>query len=77
MLAVSRRPRRDYGLSFSGHSGRVGIARRVAKAGAATHEIIAQGRWKTAKMVEVFTRGEDERWTVGLFRRSAARTGRG
>ena len=31
---------------FSGHSGRVGMARRMAKNGALTHEIERQGRWK-------------------------------
>ena len=31
---------------FSGHSGRVGIARRMAQNGAPTHEIERQGRWK-------------------------------
>ena len=47
------------GTGFSGHSGRVGMARRMAKAGAPTHEIMAQGRWKTAGMVEVYTRAEE------------------
>ena len=31
---------------FSGHSGRVGMARRIAQNGAPTHEIERQGRWK-------------------------------
>ena len=31
----------------------------MAKAGAPTHEIMAQGRWKTAGMVEVYTRAEE------------------
>ena len=47
------------GRGFSGHSGRVGMARRMAAAGAPTHEIMAQGRWKTARMVEVYTRSEE------------------
>ena len=47
------------GEFFSGHSGRVGMARRMAKAGAPTHEIMAQGRWKTAGMVETYTREEE------------------
>ena len=47
------------GTGFSGHSGRVGMARRMAAAGAPTHEIMAQGRWKTARMVEVYTRSEE------------------
>ena len=33
---------------FSGHSGRVGMARRMAQNGAPTHEIERQGRWKQA-----------------------------
>ena len=47
------------GQGFSGHSGRVGMARHMAAAGAPTHEIMAQGRWKTARMVEVYTRAEE------------------
>ena len=31
---------------FSGHSGRVGMARSMAQNGAPTHEIERQGRWK-------------------------------
>ena len=31
---------------FSGHSGRVGMVRRMAQNGAPTHEIERQGRWK-------------------------------
>ena len=31
---------------FSGHSGRVGMARRMAQNGAPTHGIERQGRWK-------------------------------
>ena len=46
------------GPSYSGHSGRVGMARRMARAGAPTHEIIAQGRWKSAGMVADYTRAE-------------------
>ena len=49
------------GSGFSGHSGRVGMARRMGAAGAPTHEIMAQGRWKTARMVEVYTRAEEAR----------------
>ena len=40
---------------FSGHSGRVGMARRMAQNGAATHEIERQGRWKQGGG---YTRGE-------------------
>ena len=44
---------------FSGHSGRVGIARRMARNGAPTHEIERQGRWKEGGgMVGRYTRGE-------------------
>ena len=44
---------------FSGHSGRVGMARRMAQNGAPTHEIKRQGRWKQGGgMVGRYTRGE-------------------
>ena len=44
---------------FSGHSGRVGMARRMAQNGAPTHEIERQGRWKQGGgMVGGYTRGE-------------------
>ena len=44
---------------FSGHSGRVGTARRMAQNGAPTHEIERQGRWKQGGgMVGRYTRGE-------------------
>ena len=44
---------------FSGHSGRVGKARRMAQNGAPTHEIERQGRWKQGGgMVGRYTRGE-------------------
>ena len=59
--SISRRGRAAAGLGsgFSGHSGRVGMARRMAAAAAPTHGIMAQGRWKTARMVEVYTRAEE------------------
>ena len=45
--------------NFSGHSGRVGMARRMAQNGAPTHEIERQGRWKQGGgMVGGYTRGE-------------------
>ena len=47
------------GSRFSGHSGRVGMARRMASAGAPTHEIQAQGRWKGSEMVAAYTRAEE------------------
>ena len=34
---------------FSGHSGRVGMARRMVQNGAPTHEIERQGRWKQGR----------------------------
>ena len=44
---------------FSGHSGQVGMARRMAQNGAPTHEIERQGRWKQGGgMVGRYTRGE-------------------
>ena len=44
---------------FSGHSGRVGMARRMAQNGAPTHEIERQGRWKQGGgVVGRYTRGE-------------------
>ena len=44
---------------FSGHSGRVGMARRMALNGAPTHDIERQGRWKQGGgMVGRYTRGE-------------------
>ena len=44
---------------FSGHSGRVGMAHRMAQNGAPTHEIERQGRWKQGGgMVGRYTRGE-------------------
>ena len=45
---------------FSGHSGRVSMARRMAQNGASTtHEIERQGRWKQGGgMVGRYTRGE-------------------
>ena len=44
---------------FSGHSGRVGMARRMAQNGAPTHEIERQGLWKQGGgTVGRYTRGE-------------------
>ena len=44
---------------FSGHNGRVGMARRMAQNGAPTHEVERQGRWKQGGgMVGRYTRGE-------------------
>ena len=44
---------------FNGHSGRVGMVRRMAQNGATTHGIERQGRWKQGGgMVGRYTRGE-------------------
>ncbi len=44
---------------FSGHSGRVGMARRMAQNGAPIHETERQGRWKQGGgMVGHYTRSE-------------------
>ena len=44
---------------FSGHSGHVGIARRMAQNEASSHEIDRRGRWKQGGgMVGRYTRGE-------------------
>ena len=57
---------------FSGHSGRVGMARRMAQNGAPTHEIERQGRWKQGGgMVGHYTRGE----TAGSALRYLAQNG--
>ena len=46
------------GEAFSGHSGRIGIARRMVAAGAPTAAVQNQGRWKHGDMVARYTRGE-------------------
>ena len=46
------------GEGFSGHSGRVGMARRMSARGASTHAVMKQGRWKNPSMVTSYTRGE-------------------
>ena len=43
---------------FSGYSGRVGLARRMARAGAPNSAIMRQGRWSSSAMVAKYTRGE-------------------
>ena len=49
----------EFFSGHSGHSGRVGMARRMAQNGAPTHEIERQGRWKQGGgMVGRYTRGE-------------------
>ena len=57
---------------FSGHSGRVGMARRMAQNGAPTHEIERQGRWKQGGgMVGRYTRGESAGSVLRYLRVSA------
>ena len=46
------------GDAFTGHSGRIGMARRMVAAGAPTAAVQNQGRWKNANMVARYTRGE-------------------
>ena len=46
------------GDGFSGHSGRIGMARRMAAAGAPNEAVQNQGRWKHGDMVARYTRGE-------------------
>ena len=46
------------GEGFSGHSGRIGMARRLVAAGAPTAAVQNQGRWKHGDMVARYTRGE-------------------
>ena len=52
----------------SGHTGRVCMARRIAKARPPMHETMAQGRWKTAPMVDVYSPvkevGSTAKWLV-------------
>ena len=49
------------GEGFSGHSGRVGLAVELARAGASTHEIAAAAGWRSATMVLRYTRREEAR----------------
>ena len=46
------------GDGFSGHSGRIGMARRMVAAGAPNAAVQRQGRWKNGNMVARYTRGE-------------------
>ncbi len=46
------------GDDFSGHSGRIGMARRMASNAAPDSAIMRQGRWKSPGMVAAYTRGE-------------------
>ncbi len=44
------------GDRFSGHSGRVGLAQRMAAAGASTQAVMALGRWRNAGTVARYTK---------------------
>ena len=46
------------GAGFSGHSGRVGLARRMTSNGAPMAVTMNQGRWKSPRMVARYTQGE-------------------
>ena len=46
------------GDGFSGHSGRIGMVRRMVAAGAPSDAVQRQGRWKNGNMVARYTRGE-------------------
>ena len=46
------------GSGFTGHSGRIGMARRIVVAGAPTAVVQHQGRWKHDDMVARYSRGE-------------------
>ena len=46
------------GEDFSGHSGRIGMARRMVAAGAPNAAVQNQGRWKHGDMVARYTWGE-------------------
>ena len=45
------------GDGFSGHSGRIGMARRMVAAGAPNAAVQRQGRWRHGDMVARYTRG--------------------
>ena len=46
------------GEGFSGHSGQVGLVRRMARAGAPGSAVMRQGRWCSSTMAAKYTRGE-------------------
>ena len=47
------------GPGFSGHSGRIGLARNMTQNGAPVNATMLQGRWKSAETVARYTRGEN------------------
>ena len=46
------------GEGYTGHSGRVGLARKMTSRGAPTTVTMQQGRWNSPRMVARYTRGE-------------------
>ena len=46
------------GDGYNGHSGRIGMARRMVAAGAPNATVQHQGRWRHGDMVARYTRGE-------------------
>ena len=46
------------GETYGGHSGRVGLARRMTRRQAPITTIMQQGRWRSSDMVARYTRGE-------------------
>ncbi|MCY4593146.1 MAG: tyrosine-type recombinase/integrase [Alphaproteobacteria bacterium] len=51
--------RAGLGDGFSGHSGRVGMAKRMTRNGAPAAAVMRQGRWSTVRMVARYTRNEN------------------
>ena len=49
---------------FSGHSGRVGLAREMASRDASTELIMRQRRWKSAEMVALYMRRAQAKWAL-------------
>ena len=46
------------GAGFNGHSGRIGMVRRMVEAGAPNAAVQCQGRWKHGDMLARSSRGE-------------------
>ena len=49
----------DLGDGFSGHSGRVGLARTMTSNGAPVNATMQQGRWRNSETVARYTKGEE------------------
>ena len=47
------------GEGYTGHSGRIGLARTMTQNGAPVNATMKQGRWKSAQTVALYTRGEE------------------